>query len=105
MKAYLQYRRSSTTVVGVDRFDDDAAPPVPVVAGDVVWLLNRLPGDAPDTEGRVAARMPAGLALGKPSRLSVTPMLWTYRVERAPSDHHVFSVAPNAGVVAGTLFS
>ena len=73
------------TVVGVYRFDDDAAPHVPVTAGDVVWLLNRSPGDAPDTESRVAARMPTGLALGRPSRLADTPMLWTYRVERAPS--------------------
>lgn len=73
------------TAIGIYRIEEDSAPPIPVTPGDAVWLLNRSPGDAPDTEARVAAKLPPGLALGKGVRLRDAPMLWTYRVERAAS--------------------
>ncbi len=73
------------TAIGLYRFDADTAPRIPVAAGDVVWLLNRSPGDTPDTEARVAARLPPGLTLGKGVRLRDAPMLWTYRVESVAS--------------------
>lgn len=71
------------TAMGLYRFDSDSAPQVPVHAGDVVWLLNRSAGNAPDTESRVAAHMPAGLVLGTAERMHETPLLWSFRVEHA----------------------
>ncbi|HJU75746.1 MAG TPA: hypothetical protein VJ717_18525 [Gemmatimonadaceae bacterium] len=73
------------TAIGVYRFDGDSAPSVPVEPGDVVWLLNRTMSDTPDTEQRVAVRMPPGLTLGKASRLPDAPMLWSYRVQGTTS--------------------
>jgi hypothetical protein len=71
------------TAIGVYRFDPDSAR-VPVTAGDVVWLQNRAPGDTPDTEQRVIAKLPGTLTLNARERLLDTPMLWSYRVEAAP---------------------
>lgn len=70
------------TALGLYRFDADTSPLVPVKAGDVVWLLNRTAAKSPDTESRVAAHMPPGLALVTPARLHDTPLLWTFRVEQ-----------------------
>jgi len=71
------------TALGLYKFDDDTSPRVPVKAGDVVWLLNRAPGNGPDTESRVAAHMPPGLTLGTPARLHDTPLLWSFRVQQS----------------------
>jgi hypothetical protein len=72
------------TAVGIYQFDADSAR-IPVAAGDIVWLLNRAPGDVPDTESHVASHMPTGLMLGGASRIDGAPMLWSYHVQHAPS--------------------
>lgn len=69
------------TATGIYRLEEAGAPPAAVAAGDVVWLLNRSPGDAPDTEARVAAHLAPGLTLSDRERLADAPMLWTYRVQ------------------------
>jgi hypothetical protein len=71
------------TAIGIYKVRAEGAPPLAVAAGEAVWLLNRSPGDVPDTEEEVAARLPAGLILGQRARMHDAPMLWTYRVERA----------------------
>jgi hypothetical protein len=69
------------TAISIFRVEQEGAPAIDVKAGDVVWLLNRLPGDTPDTEASVVKRMPPGLSLGQRARMTDAPMLWTYRVE------------------------
>ena len=69
------------TAISSFRVEAEGAPPMDVKAGDVVWLVNRSPGDNPDTEASIVGRMPPGLALGQRARMTDAPMLWTYRVE------------------------
>jgi hypothetical protein len=69
------------TAIGLYRVEMEGAPPIDVKAGDVVWLLNRFPGETPDTEASIVSRMPPGLSLGQRARMTDAPMLWTYRVE------------------------
>jgi hypothetical protein len=69
------------TAIGIYKVEEQGAPPLAVKEGETVWLLNRSPGDEPDTEERVTAHLPSGLILTKRERMA--PMLWTYRVERA----------------------
>ncbi|MGQ0640589.1 MAG: hypothetical protein ACT4P6_07440 [Gemmatimonadaceae bacterium] len=71
------------TAIGIYKLDEPEALPLAVAPGDVVWLLNRSPGSAPDTEARVIERLPPGLTLTKRERMHDAPMLWTYRVDRA----------------------
>jgi hypothetical protein len=68
-------------VMPIYRIEDELTPQVPVKEGDVVWLMNATPGDQPDIEARIAARMPPGLALAERKRMKDAPMLWTYRVQ------------------------
>ncbi len=69
------------TAIGIYRVDVEGAPPLDVKAGDAVWLLNRSPGDKPDTESSIMIRLPPGLTLGRRTRMTNAPILWTYRVE------------------------
>jgi hypothetical protein len=69
------------TTVGIFGSEAEGAAPIDVNAGDVVWLLGRASGDAPDTEANIVRRMPPGLRLGQRARMVDAPMLWTYRVE------------------------
>lgn len=68
------------TAVGMSHFEGDSAAVVPAKAGDRIWLLNRHPGDAPDTEDSVNAHLAPGLRLGKAGRVGDAPMLWAYQV-------------------------
>jgi hypothetical protein len=71
------------TAIGIYRVEEAGAGPIDVQAGDAVWLLNRSPGNTPDTEATIATLMPPGLTLGQRARMPDAPMLWTYRVEGA----------------------
>jgi hypothetical protein len=74
------------TATGIYKLEEPGAPAAPVAPGDAVWLLNRSPGDVPDTEARVAAHLPPGLTLSQRTRLADAPMLWTYRVQGKDGD-------------------
>jgi hypothetical protein len=72
------------TAMGLYKVEEAGAPPLAVTAGERVWLLNRSPGETPDTEAIVTAHLPPGLTLAQRERMADAPMLWMYRVERAP---------------------